>query len=1211
MSAKKLIDLIEQQDLVDDKLVAKLRSQISGAKRDISAKQITSLLIEKGHITAVQAKKLLAKVGPEESAPKGKGRIPTKPKKQDRKKEAKVSKSPPPPEEDDLTPIIEEDELEPIEDDLTPVEDDLALVEDDPEDELEDELEPIEDGGLTPIEDGLTPIEETPQKVAAVTPALDPLGGLDELGGDLGGLGSDLGGLDAGGLDAGGLGSGGLGSGGLGALEPVNEEPPEEEPESNAGAHRKKKTRESQWDSPLLYGGGLLFLILLVAGGFLLFNMLRGDASKMFEHAQTLYEEQSYGLAVEAYDKYLDRFPNDPNAGLAKVRRGMALLRMEVENKSDMEDALRVAQEVLPEIQGEERFSEMHPELAGLLPTIAEGFVKQAEATPDSEESKVFIQRAEEAMILANDGAYIPTSQRGAQLGRFDRILEGIATERREIERDEELAKRLVEINAAIEEDNTARAFLIRKELIRNYNDLESNPLLQEAVHRISKKEQDLVTVEAQIIEAVQEDRKTPVISQVLLASQKGDGADGLSGQVVMVPARGAIYGFDAGNGNVLWRRFVGFDSNYIPQRVSDQIGSDAILVDSMLNEVVRVQALTGDVVWRATIGEPMTEPVVTPDKIFVSTPSGKVYTLSTDTGDVSRHAQLPMPAPMGAGISETRPQIYQVGEHSNLYVLSKQDLRCREVFYVGHKAGTVKVPPLVQKGFVFVCENAGTDYSLLHILTTNSNGLELTAVQDPIRMQGHIVRPPMVYNRSVLTVTNLGAAYLCEVDASRTVEPVRVTVESKPRYKAPELSYPLATSRRLWMADKQLTSYQFLVAQGALSEQQINFQEETFVAPLQSIGDIVFHVRRGYNSSAYSVAASRDATGDPLWETHIATPFAGSPLLHLEKGVIVATNAEGRMFEVASDLPNGFEAKSVPIPKGISYDGDYGYSAKINPNLFAFANRNRGDLALVYEAGSGIERVRKRKLSAPREPPSTPPVGFGGGLLSASSAGTVFLCNVEEDGNLAQPFQPPLSPGVKVAWLPPIPLDADTFAIANEAGKLYRIVHQPGVALKKTHEASLEGLANRIALVGDTVIAIRREGGTDAIVTFASTDLKPGEPVALNARCEYGPFAVGNVAIMRLANGEMLAIDSAGKEVWRRQSEHSLPVGEPLILGTGVVLVSPAGQLWKVSLDSGEESPAIDIGQPLASGAQKHPKGLLLTGTDGVMHLVSPNANP
>jgi len=1233
MSAKLFLNVLQEEGLLEEKVLVKLRQQIASSSREFSAKDVAAILVNKGHLTQFLAKKMLKEVPGEASSgaapsqetpiaspdatllapkpeipaesestpaetPSKEEEVPLPPPQPIAKEQPVKSPKPDPP---GMTPPApkpiekppgrqvptaaeETPAPENANDDLglAPSEE-MGLAASEPAPEEDTGLTPIEeeDTGLTPIEDtGLTPIEEdsglTPMEDTGLTPMEEP---------------ADLG--------------GGL----FDAHDPFATEGEQPEPErKSSGKHKKVKTRKSQWESPLLFGGGLVLVILIIVGGFLGFTMLRGNADKTFQHAQSLYEQQSYSQAVEAYDLFLASFPNDKNAGLARVRRGLALLRNDVEHNSNKEEALRTAQKVLPEIEGEEQLSDAHPELAGLLPQIVEGFVIEAQKTPDVQESADLVALAREAMQLVNNGAYMPTSQRKSQEIRIDGILEDLRTEEREISRDRRLAEVLVEIASKVKAGETSDAYEIRKKLIHEYNDLASNPQLDAAVRAISERERDIVETTPKSIDPVADPVEQAALSEVMLVSQAGEGIAGLASEVVLELVNGTVYAFNAADGTVLWRRHVGYDTDFQPIRTAPTPDADAVYVDSRNHELVRAKVKTGEHVWRLPVGEPFISPVVTPDYVALSTPTGKIVSVDIETGESSLFAQLPQKLRTSPGYNDRHPQLYQAGDHSNLYVLAPHDLKSREVFYVGHKEGTIVTPPVVQKGYIFLAENAGSDYSLLHIIETDANGLDLKVAQQPIRLKGKVITPPQIYNRNVLVVTDLGAMYVFGIDAGRPGDPVKADVESVPRAKTAVLGYPVAGERTVWVGDRRLSRFDVQLSQGVISTPTSGFQEDIFVSPLKMIGDVVFHVRRKRNSPAYAVAASRDPQADPLWET-ILSPLAGPPLLDESLGKYVAMSAEGRPFAVPSDIAAGFSTQAYSVRSGdLPSDSPLNFGARVSKNVVAYASNSRSDILLVADSTRGESKVRKRVFAASKAPLATAPVAFAGGVLTPSTSGRVYLFDPTSGENLAEPFQPPVKAGASVAWRRPALINDKTFALADDRQQLYLVSFNSGARtfLKNEKQAPAGGdVVSPLAVAGTSVFAVLRGNETDRLVAYKATDLTAGQEVALKGRWTWGPYAVGDRVLVASDAGELICVSAANEVVWNTSSSFTAPFGEPLaVAGGDIVLSSAQGDVWRVAAASGEELSHIRLREPLIAGPQIDKAGLLLTGVDGVFYI-------
>ena len=65
-------------------------------------------------------------------------------------------------------------------------------------------------------------------------------------------------------------------------------------------------------------------------------------------------------------------------------------------------------------------------------------------------------------------------------------------------------------------------------------------------------------------------------------------------------------------------------------------------------------------------------------------------------SGDAAKSppaAQLPQGTQWRAAVRQTR--VYQLGEHSTLFVLDANSLACSETVYLGHQAGEILVPPV------------------------------------------------------------------------------------------------------------------------------------------------------------------------------------------------------------------------------------------------------------------------------------------------------------------------------------------------------------------------------------------------------------------------------------------------------------------------------------------------------------------------------------
>ena len=130
----------------------------------------------------------------------------------------------------------------------------------------------------------------------------------------------------------------------------------------------------------LLLAGGATLGVLLVIGAFLYMSLTRGAAEDMLGSAEAAFDTQSYSQAIRLYDDYLEAYPKHEKASLARVRREIARLRQVYKNP---EQGLKVAQEILPQIEPEENFGDARRNWPACCPRLRRGFVDQARLAKD------------------------------------------------------------------------------------------------------------------------------------------------------------------------------------------------------------------------------------------------------------------------------------------------------------------------------------------------------------------------------------------------------------------------------------------------------------------------------------------------------------------------------------------------------------------------------------------------------------------------------------------------------------------------------------------------------------------------------------------------------------------------------------------------------------------------------------------------------------
>ena len=1072
----------------------------------------------------------------------------------------------------------------------------------------EDELVMLEDATPEPPEEvvGLTPVEDAGAALTPVSPpqpsggGLEPLdGGLEPLGG--GGLES-LDTLDAGGGD--GLDPFAQASGGAPAAGRTKSPPKK----------KREKKDHQDWGGKLMIGGGGLLLFMFLLGGLLWYNLSREPAIQVFEEAEKAYKEESYSDAMAKFERFVKSYAGDENVEAAEVRIVLCRIRIVI---GDPQKAYDTAMKLLPTVQDLEAFSPARDELATILPSIPEGFIKKAKQAADTDGKEEMIGKAEKAIAdLVNKPEYIPASKRPAE--RLKRIDEDILIVKREISQDRDLVKAIAEIKEHAAAGKTVEAYKVYTDLLGVYPGVVDDAGLQAAVQEITEKLKNLVKLEEEAIEAATTDVPLATEFRLIVGSRTTNATNGvprLNGQVMPLLAAGSVYGLDAGTGKILWRRFVGHNTKHHPQPTSGQGDADILVSDGQNQELLRVKAQSGDLVWRLPVGEDFAQPTVAGDEIFVTTMSGKVLQVDATSGNSARRLAIPQILEVAAGVAQIHPYLIQVGGHSNIYAISTESFACEEVVYSSHKAGTITTPPLIVQDHVLIAENEGRSHCQLHVfkITPTGDGPLLRRPQAPIRLTGNVVVPMVLYGRRPLVTTDLGEVNVFNVDFNALADTVTPATKPLPASRAePMLSYPVVEGTTLVLADDKLVKYQLQVTTKQISQKSVTKGTDACIAPPRLFGDVLIVTRRKEGSVGATVSALQvDNFRQPEWETQLGTPIAWA-------------GAAGNQLDVISAAAALFEVDGKVLQAGISNEPAVTVNIAMAARSFtdqvpfasgkiALFNPAENERSLIYTPDAGPGRLRVVQLKLAGAKVTCIPIAFQDGLLAPLDNGAVALANTTTGDNLVLPFQPELGPGEDVQWRRPAVL-GEEFIVVDDRKNIYRvgIKQDPKPFLAPIVSAKLEiDIDSDLAAAGDTVYGVVRNSGGDVIVALNSGDLKAAKEFSLTGRVVWGPTQVGD-AVLCLSSAEgLLCFEAGANQRWANSAGcGGQPAGNPLEVDGDFVFALREGLVVRVSGTSGEQVASAKIGEPLGAGPVAFGARLLLPGNDGALHVIrTPNA--
>ena len=331
---------------------------------------------------------------------------------------------------------------------------------------------------------------------------------------------------------------------------------------SDLVAFRKKESKTFSTSMLVLFGVPGLLLLLFMAW-VLISRFTLGNAKEQFERAESSYKAESYAQAIKEYEAYIKGYPTGEDASPAKVRRGLARMRLATDGARDFQSALDTAQKVLEEVDKEPAFAMARDELSALLPRIANGFATQAKDAIDRKKAQDYINFADQAMELVNNPSYIPTKSRDSIQKTLDDVNRKIALAKRTIQKDEALEEALATISQLTAENNTVEAYAKRANLLKSFPELEVDAKLATVIEGVTERERTLVRPIAEPKSAEPKGTEAAVaapndVARIVPSRRIGQPLSGTENQVAFVLVRGSVFAFDATSGQILWRRFVG-----------------------------------------------------------------------------------------------------------------------------------------------------------------------------------------------------------------------------------------------------------------------------------------------------------------------------------------------------------------------------------------------------------------------------------------------------------------------------------------------------------------------------------------------------------------------------------------------------------------------------------------------------------------------------
>lgn len=973
---------------------------------------------------------------------------------------------------------------------------------------------------------------------------------------------------------------------------------PERSPrKKNRNRRRRQKPahRKNEWDSPLLLFGGGGLILLVLCGIVVWYLLFRDTGDDQLRLARTAMSDGSYSQAISHYERFLERFSRHPEQSPASVELAMAKLRRATEGRRNYRLAFDVADKQIAAVQNEPSFNNAHDELATLLPRIARGLAEKAETEPDPAAADELVRLSTRALEFCVNPKLIPKKLR--DVADLEEIRETLARVARRQESLAAVEATIESMQEAITGGDTVAAYEAHKQLVKQHPERQTHEKLQEMVTLTSLTEQNGIRFVREETPAETTDPPSPIVAELALAQRRDLGEVPAAGNICF-HADGALYGLKVSTGALSWRRFTGFD----PHPYVIDVGDDVITRDASTNDLLRLNRATGKLQWRQQFDEPFAKPLLLGEKAFVAIESGRLFMVELATGMISGYLQFAQslhvpPTADGAG-----HRLYLVGDHSSVYSISLDDHSCVGVYYLGHSPGSVRVAPVVALNKLAVFENRGVESSQFHLLAIGENG-GVTKSLENSRLTGLVLTQPLVSGRRMIVLTDRGQMNVYELGPQQDASALSQVATRAPSSNRSVIGFPLLTDRFVWVADTQLTKYAIQPTDNRLPVRDIakNYRGAVFDHPLQARDGTLFHLRRPKGRAGIAVAAMDIATGQTFWETDLAIPPAGTPIVDETTQTITTANTNGAVFALdRRSIRQGVEDQPVQIDNTPKYPPQLASAIDLGAGGVVFGTAAETPWLVTYDQGGPPARWVKMS-----HPLATSPARLGSGFVVPLKIGQVLYCDPAHGNREIAAFQPRLQPRQTISWLPVGTPEgpSEQCVLCDGTEMIYQLQLTDGAqpTLEAIQSASIGALplSTRIAIAGNHAWI----GTSDRrLAAFELSTLKVAREVKLSGNIAWGPYATADQLLLATSDNQLYCLTANGEVKWQVPLHDGELAGPPLETDRTLLLSLKKGIIQAIDLATGTILGERDLGQPLATGLVPFEKRYLVAAHDGTL---------
>ncbi|MBX3418473.1 MAG: PQQ-binding-like beta-propeller repeat protein [Pirellulaceae bacterium] len=942
-----------------------------------------------------------------------------------------------------------------------------------------------------------------------------------------------------------------------------------------------KREKIDQWQTKWVYIGSSLLAVLLVIGAVLALSVFRAPPEKLYEAAESSYLAGNYIDAANRIREFYENYPSHERANTARVREVQCYLANAFSMKNYNEVAT-LAKEKIPTIENNPSYSIIQDDFVVWFPITAFETSQAGLKETTIEGMQAALKRAEENGEILT---FLTSSQRNSETAKpnIERFENNVKLIRGRIDKEIEYEKALQEINQFATQSKPDEAFAIFNRLTRIYGDLGARVPLREAMTRVTASEMNLIVPSPIQVDTSTTDVTPLATSHVQLVSKYGTPTSSLRDELLPYLIEGYLYVVSAGDGEVVWSRFLGYETMLRPMWVDAASKAELLAFDERTHDLMKFDARTGELRWRARIGESFVEPTVYSDAVYVPTRSGSVLKIDLFSGEMVAGIKLPKPISVPIASSDQESFLYVVADNSNIYIVSAVDLKCQEIYYLGHLPNQIRIPPIYWSGHLLVDVNAQN--SELYVFRFTQRGLGLELLQNVRLTSGPITIPPSRLGRNMLFVSDTGELRLIELTTAEERTPISIAATEKIETRGASRAFVLAQGSGLWIASRGLAVFNVDKIKGQFRRETIVEGDDAFLGPLVRYEDVLIHARRRSGSRQISVSAVNVADMKMLWRSDFGAGLAGAPFANQRE--LFAVSSQGDMFALENQTSGFSSLKQKLSASDIDLPLNFSDLVGLGGNKFAALSRMAPDFLLV---DLGERLLRLTRMQAPADRMANEPRSLSQDFIFPSLSGLIL--RIDENGRgVGAPFQPPLSPGEEVRWNRAGVNQDDMILVGDEKQTVFLLDARVRGSLSLAGQTAIDGQAIT-GFAGDKDFGFVFSEATGRValqkIPYRSPLAVSGS-VPVEARPIYGPAAVSGKVIAHLDNGKLCAWNENLELVW------SIPISNEKIAAVisagssaDVLVVFESGRVVRVD-SGGQVAATVELGQPVRHAPLLH----------------------